>query len=54
MLPLLAALVGFGDFKISTLALPLIAVGGCLLIFIKNEKLIRVAKLLVGFGLLFI
>lgn len=54
MLPLLAALIGFGEFKISAFALPIIAVGGISLIFLKSEKRQQVAKMMVWFWLLFL
>jgi len=45
----------FGEFKIATFALPIIGIGGiCILLGSKREKLKRIGKLLVGFGLLFI
>jgi len=54
MLPLLAAFIGFGSFKISAFALPMIAVWWLALIFNLSEKKEQWAKLLVGFGLLFL
>lgn len=54
VLPLLVALIGFGEFKISAIALPLIAVGWIMLVFVNSERRQQVSKLLVGFGLLFL
>ena len=54
MLPLLAALIGFGSFKISAFALPMIAIWGLSLIFNLSEKQEQRAKLFVWFGLLFL
>lgn len=54
MLPLFAALVGFNEFDIATLAYPLIGVGAIILMFIKSEKRLRYAKLIIWFWLFFI
>ncbi len=54
MLPLFAALIGFGEFDIGRLALPLIGAGALILMFIKDEKWEWYAKLLIGFGLFFV
>lgn len=54
VLPLLVALIWFWEFKISAIALPLIAIGWIALVFVNREKWQQVAKLLVGFGLLFL
>ena len=48
----LVAMVGF-KIKIEAFALPMIGVGGLLIMFLKNQKLISFSKFLVGFGLLF-
>ncbi len=52
---ILVSYLGFGAFKISAFALPIIGVWGiCILLGSKREKLKRIGKLLVWFGLLFI
>jgi len=47
MLPLLAAVVGFGEFNIGTIALPFIGVGALILMFIRKERRQRYAKLII-------
>lgn len=54
MLPLFAAIIGFGEFDIGRLALPLIGAGALILMFIKDERWQWYAKLLIGFGLFFV
>lgn len=54
MLPLLAAVVGFGEFKISAFALPMIAIWGLSFIFNLSERQKQRARLLLWFGLLFL
>jgi phosphate:Na+ symporter len=54
MLPLFAALIGFNEFDIATLAYPLIGIGWVIMMLIKKEKWQRYAKLLIWFGLFFI
>lgn len=54
MLPLFAALIGFGEFDIGRLALPLIGAGALILMFIKDERWQWYAKLLIWFGLFFV
>jgi phosphate:Na+ symporter len=51
---LLVAYVGFGEIKISKFALPLIAIGGIILMITRNKKWINIASLLIGIGLLFV
>lgn len=51
---LLVARLGFGEFKISVIAMPLIAIWGISLVFLENKKYIARAKLLLGFGFLFL
>ncbi len=54
VLPLLVAIIWFGEFQISAFALPLIAIWGIALVFVSKEKYQQIAKLLVGFWLLFL
>lgn len=54
MLPLFAALIWFNEFDIATLAYPLIATGWLILMFLKSEKRLWYAKLIIWFGLFFI
>ena len=54
VLPFLAALIGFGTFKISAFAFPLLAIWWLSFIFNLSEKWEQRAKLLVWFWLLFI
>lgn len=54
MLPLFAALIWFNEFDIATLSYPLIGIGAIILMFIKSEKWLRFAKLIIWFGLFFI
>lgn len=54
MLPLFAALIWFNEFDISTLSYPLIGIGALILMFIKQEKRLWYAKLIIGFWLFFI
>ena len=52
---ILVSYLWFGEFKISAFALPIIAIGGIMLLFGgKREKVQRIGKLLVWFWLLFI
>ncbi|MFT7860361.1 MAG: Na/Pi symporter [Sulfurimonas sp.] len=48
----LVAILGF-KVKIELFALPMIGLGGIILIAAKNKKMIASAKILIGFGLLF-
>ncbi|MDH4944959.1 Na/Pi symporter [Sulfurimonas sp. C5] len=48
----LVAILGF-KVKIEVFALPMIGLGGIVLMFVKNRKLSATAKIFVGFGLLF-
>lgn len=54
MLPFLAAVIGFGEFEISSFSLPMLAIAWCALIFLKKEKHIQIAKLVIGIALLFV
>lgn len=54
MLPLFAALIGFNEFDIATLSYPLIGVWAIILMFIKSERWLWYAKLIIWFGLFFI
>lgn len=54
MLPLFAALIWFNEFDISTLSYPLIGIGALILMFIKQERWLRYAKLIIWFWLFFI
>lgn len=49
----LVALVGF-KLDIGAVILPFIAVGGLGIIFLKNEKLAQISKLIMGFSLMFL
>ncbi len=49
----LVTLVGF-KLDIGTIILPFIAVGGLGIIFLKNEKLSQISKLIMGFSLMFL
>lgn len=51
---LIVGRLGFGKLHISAIAMPMIAIGGLSFIFLKNEKYLSRARLLVGFGLLFL
>lgn len=48
----LVAILGF-KVKIESFALPMIGIGGIAVMFLKNPKLTAVAKIFIGFGLLF-
>lgn len=50
----LIAFLGFWELKISVIAMPLIALGWCSLIFVKQEKYKTIAHMLIGFWLLFL
>ena len=51
---LLVAWLGFWDFKISVIAMPLIAIWGISLVFLEDKKYVARAKLLLWFGFLFL
>lgn len=46
---LIVGYLGFGEFKISLFALPLIAVGGVMMIFTSKKYRSYWSKLLIGF-----
>ena len=54
MLPLFAALIWFNEFDIATLSYPLIGIWALILMFIKSEKRLWYAKLIIWFWLFFI
>lgn len=48
----MVAILGF-KVKIEVFALPMIGLGGIVLMFTDNKKLVAASKIFVGFGLLF-